>query len=147
MRSGDVPEGLLHDAIKRITRVTETLTAPLRAVRRTLKDPDFNAHFARLAPLGTPSLLTEKRTAAIRTPLKDAELAAEQLEQAVLSPLSARLPFSRPSGAPERARLEVIRAHARRNLATYARIAGAGRRGRFSVTLIEETVMAIFPPA
>ena len=117
------PEIVLKKAIELSSSWTLAATAPLRSVRRKLKTPP------REAPKDAALRLLES--------VKEAELAAEDVEQQMLEALARHdLAPAQAAGAAGRAR---------RNLATYVRLADAARTSGFSVSLLESLIELTFP--
>lgn len=104
-------------------RWSSTVTAPLRAVRRTLKSPPLNVSGAAAEALGNQ--------------IKKSELAAEQIEQEALEALAIEClkPARETAGAPARAR---------KSLAAYVRLTDAIKTPGFSVSLLENLIRLSF---
>jgi len=113
------PEIVIRKAVDLTGGWNKDVTARLRAARRALKS----------APSGAPA----KSVAALGERLKVEELEAERIEQEMLENLSANALKRTPSEDAGASR-------GRRNLAAYARLAGAAKSPGFSVSLLEELI-------
>lgn len=118
-----LPEIALRKAIDITERWRREVTGALRTARRALKEP--------------PGQADAIAAAALRETIKDAELAAEKIEQAMLARLAGD--FLKPADPPEPL------AQGRRNLIAYAGLAGAARLEGFSVGLLDDLARHILP--
>jgi uncharacterized protein (TIGR02444 family) len=123
-RYGDIPDSVLKTATDLCGRWSREVTAPLRAVRRALKSPPPEAAGA--------------ASARLRLAVKDAELNAEEVEQAMLETLAEELLRPADDAGNSLARLE-------RNLVNYAIIAGVKRRAGFSALALAELAQSLLP--
>jgi uncharacterized protein (TIGR02444 family) len=118
-RYGVLPEAVLRTGWEAVRVMASDVTQPLRTARRRLKeiakDDDDSA-------------------TALREKIKQAELDAEKLCQHALERIGLRLEPHETTGPGA----------ARRNLAAYARLAGAARQPDFSVSLLESLIEAIY---
>lgn len=117
------PDLVIRKAIDLVDTWSARISAPLRAARRALKSPPPQA------PTGD--------VVALRAAVKAAELDAERIELAMLEEVASEAMTSCADrrDAPSRAR---------RQLAIYARLAGAARTDGFSVSLLEELIALNF---
>lgn len=114
----EVSELALRKAVDIASQWTGNVAGPLRAARTALKTP--------------PAEAEAEPVAALRRAVKDAELEAERIEQAMLARIEVE-----PSD-------EEAPMLSRRALARYAGLAGAVRRPGFSTLLIDDLVRAVF---
>ncbi|MEX0643951.1 MAG: TIGR02444 family protein [Parvularculaceae bacterium] len=125
-RFREIPDLAVRKAVDLTARWTREVTGPLRAARHALKTP--------------PPRASIEAAAALREAVKNAELAAERIEQEILASLAGAALTPADEQVNSLARL-------RRNLVTYAAIAGAQRRKGFSVVLLDELARALLPDA
>lgn len=119
---GDLPEARLLAAQERVARQSALVTEHLRTARRNCGS----------TAAGVPPALAD----ALRVRIKATELEAERVEQAILCGLLDERSDAPGSGSETAAR---------RNLARYARLAGASARTGFSVALLDAVIDASFP--
>lgn len=117
------PDLALRHAIDQTANWNANVTAPLRSVRRFLK-----THHKGEATDDT----------ALRERIKDAELDAEKEEQARLETLSKSA--LSPLGATADQHPEHLRNRTRRNLAAYTALIGAGKKNKFTISLLETLI-------
>ena len=117
-----IPELVLRKAHDLTSRWSADLAISLRQVRRALKSP--------------PKQADADKAKALREVIKKAELSAEEIEQLMLENLAEEnlKPVGDTVGYEQRAR---------RNLVSYATLAGASRSVGFSVGLLESLVESI----
>lgn len=106
-RYGEIPEDVLKNAAALCESWSRGVTTPLRSARRALKTP--------------PEEARGEDAAALRLAVKDAELAAEKIEQAMLEKLAGTSLAPAADVGNSLARFE-------RNLVNYAMMAGAMHR-------------------
>lgn len=126
MRCNDLPEAGIRRALTSIEAIDAQVTRPLRGIRRKLRDLEAESDVLAVQ--------------ALRQLVKSAELQSEAIQQATLEKLAP------PSDSVVSDRDALI-GRARRNLAIYARIAGAANLPGFSVSLLEAAIKAIHPQA
>lgn len=124
-RFEQLPELALRKAHDLTSGWASGVTVELRAVRKRLKSPP---------PQADPAMAQR-----LRERVKKAELDAEEIEQAMLDKLAREVLQPATSGTMEE--------RARRNLAGYAALAGAGSASGFSVSLLEELLETAHPDA
>lgn len=125
-RYSEIPEQVLKCAVDRCGRWSRDVTTPLRAARRALKTP--------------PKEAAGEDAAALRSAVKDAELAAEKIEQAMLENLAEKALAPADGAGNSLARLK-------RNLVSYATIAGASLRAGFPALALAELAQRLSPGA
>lgn len=118
------PEIVVRKAADMMRIWSSDVTAPLRGVRRALKQP----------PPRAPAL----EAASLRDRLKDVELSAEKIGQAMLEA------FANATLPPAADRIGVV-SKARRTLAAYVRLTDAARSPGFTITLLEDLIELTFP--
>lgn len=118
------PEIVIRKAADMMRRWSADVTAPLRGVRRALKEP--------------PPQASSPETSSLRDRVTEIELSAEKIGQEMLEALAGAMltPAANRNGAV---------AKARRTLAAYVRLTDAARSPGFSITLLEELIELIFP--
>ena len=118
----EIPELVLRKAHDLTSRWSADLAINLRQVRRALKSP--------------PKQADADKAKALRDVIMKAELSAEEIEQLMLENLAQDnlKPAHGPQDTEQRAR---------RNLVSYAALAGASRHEGFSVGLLESLVESI----
>ncbi len=139
-----LPDITIREAMIRVAPINKALTAPIRGARQELKTDALRAHL----PLHGDEAVTGGRVNALYEQIKTVELEIERLEQAALARLSAQLiPKTPNSETPQEGNRDLDRRQsvARRNLSAYARLAGAAQKEGFTVSLIDDAVIAIFP--
>ncbi len=123
-RYGEIPDLVIRKAADITAHWSADVTESLRRARRALKSP--------------PAQADADAAKALRKTLKKAELDAEEIEQAMLERLAAD-----QLAAPDELSEDESKACARRNLASYAALAGAASREGFSVELLDALVTAM----
>ncbi len=117
----EIPDAVMKAAIEEASRWNETVTSPLRSARRALK-----------VSQNSPPRDVE----ALRQQIKDAELAAEKIEQDRLQILAEK--------TPESSKTDDAAALALRNLGVYVRLAGADENSGPASSLLESLIGHIF---
>ena len=121
-RYRDLPEIAVRKAIDLTARWSGEVVGALRTARRLLKHP--------------PPQADADSAQSLRAMVRDAELAAEKIEQRILNKLAAENFVGAEDAAGAESRF-------RRNLAIYAALAGAPKLEGFSVTLLDELAARI----
>ncbi|MFQ5564293.1 MAG: TIGR02444 family protein [Parvularculaceae bacterium] len=121
-----LPDIAIRKAMDLSKHWAQDVSGALRRARRSLKTP--------------PPEADADAADALRRRIKEAELAAERIEQTMYETLALMM-------FEDGALTAKIRRRARRNLATYVALSGAARKTGFTMSLMETLIDRIFPCA
>ena len=119
------PDIVIRNAVAAVSEWQDAVVANLRATRRAMKAFEGQSHY--------------EDAAALRSVVKEAELAAERIEIGVLEDIAERMLAPTTNGDAQ--------ARARRNLANYAALTGAAKQEGFSTALLHRLIDNILPEA